>query len=154
MTIKSVRRSIVFQPLAVVLVILLSPVLSWLDSDGPGAGLFKSSAQTISSCAADPSSNSIIRNYCVTLGGNTVAYGMDLVQLESDAVSAYLGLHGMTPADAPVVYSYGRSDLRSAVRAQMITILLGIISKDPSTRTAHETSLYDWLTSIERAQSV
>src|SRR5204863_463324 len=71
-----------------------------------------------------------------------------LAQLELDAVNAYLIAHAIpvTQANRNVVYQYGRSDLRNAIRAIMFANLLAIIQKAPpaagcvegTCRTTHE----------------
>lgn len=137
------RRCAIYKPLAILLSVLLLPAVSWIEG-GAGPRAFQSAAQIISSCAADPSSNSIIRNFCVTTpSGETFDYHNDLVQLEKDAVNSYLSEHRLPPEDAHVIYDFGRSDLRSAVRANMLLILQGIITK--ASRDTHEQNLYKWL---------
>jgi hypothetical protein len=149
-TVNSVRRSVFFQPLAMLLAILVLPVLSWLSPVGNDAATrpFQAEAQTIQGCAA--TGNTIIRNYCF----GTVSYANDLIQLESDGVNAYLGLHNLPPSDAHVVYDYGRTDLRAAVRGVMLTQLLAIVQKPASSRTAHEQSLYNWLQAIVQQNEI
>ncbi len=66
-------------------------------------------------------------------------------KLEADAVNAYLATHKMPASEASVIYEYGRTDLRTKIRTMMSTTLFGIVSKDPSIRTAHEQRLYTWL---------
>src|SRR6185437_13107914 len=115
--ISRLRRSLIYQPLAILMSILLLPAISWMDGGDAGPRPFQAAAQIISGCDADPSSTSIIRKYCVTTeSGETFDYHTDLIQLENDAVSAYLAEHGLPPSDAHLIYGLGRSDLRSAVR--------------------------------------
>ena len=73
------------------------------------------------------------------------SYAQDLVQLESDAVNAYLAEHDLPATDAHIIYDDGRPDLRNAIRGNMLSILLGIITKASSSRTTHEQNLYNWL---------
>lgn len=151
MTINGFCRSWIYKPVALLLAILVLPSFSWMDANTASSGPFTVTAQSIiiSGCTADPTSNKIVRQYCVTSAtGNTVSYGTDLVQLESDAVSTYLSLHNMSGGDAQVIYNYGRSDLRSAIRAEMMALLIGMVKKSPSLRTAHEQNLINWLTTI------
>src|SRR5688500_11675230 len=106
----AMRRKILYRPVAALMALLMTPV-------APLAGIIAvavpaAAAAQVSSCVADPSSPAIIRQYCV----NGIPYGPDLTELERQAVAAYLGLHGLTPEDSHVIYDYGRSDLRSAVR--------------------------------------
>jgi len=156
MTINGFCCSWIYKPVAVLLAILMLPSLSWRNGDSAISGAFTAAAQiVISGCAADPASNKIIRQYCVTSSsGNTVNYGPDLVQLESDAVATYLSLHNISGADAQVIYNYGRSDLRSAIRAEMMALLLGIVKKSPDLRTAHEKNLINWLTTIVQSNEI
>jgi hypothetical protein len=144
------RRSLFYQPLAILMSILLLPVVSWMEGGGAGPRAFQSAAQTISGCDADVSSKSIIRKYCV----NGVPYGPDLVQLETDAVNVYLAGHGLPASDAHVIYDLGRSDLRSAIRGNMFVILRGIIGKPATSRTDHEKQLYNWFSAIVQQNEI
>src|SRR5205823_10558144 len=81
-------------------------------------------------------------------------YQADLLQLESGAINAYLGLHNLPATDAHVVYDYGRTDLRNAIRATMFSTLLGIINKPASTRTAYEQDLYKWLQGLVQKNEI
>ncbi|HEY2017982.1 MAG TPA: hypothetical protein VGH38_30970, partial [Bryobacteraceae bacterium] len=147
LNVRSLRRCLIYKPLAVVMAILMLPALSWMDYGGAGAGAFRASAQ-IQGCAA--TGTSIIRNYCV----NGVAYFVDLTQFENDAVSAYLAMHNLPPTDAHVIYDYGRSDLRTAVRGVMMSILLGIFTKPASARSVHEQSLFNWMQAMVHANEI
>jgi hypothetical protein len=150
MTIKSIRRWTLFRPLAAVIAILVLPVLACLDGNPANAGMFKAAAQgVISGCNGD-GTNKIIQNFCV----GSVAYSNDLQQLEADAVNGYIGEHGLTTADAALIYSLGRSDLRTEIRAQMLAIMIGIIKKAPSARTAHEQTLFNWLTALVQQNEI
>jgi hypothetical protein len=137
-------RSVIYKPLAAVLAVLLIPSLSSFESTAGiplgAAKSFQASAQTIQGCAPSPA-NAIIQTLCP---GNNTAYVADLQKLESDAVSAYLGLHGLPATDAQMIYTYGRADLRSAVRAGMYAQLLAIIEKPALNRSQHEQNLYAW----------
>src|SRR5580700_5158741 len=139
------RRWIAYQPLALLLAILMLPSLSWMGGDH--TGLFQARAQ-LSSCTS--TTNSIIQNYCTTPVGNQLGanFQTDLMQLESDAVSSYLAVHNLPATDAHVIYDYGRADLRNAIRGHIISILLGIITTPASSRTAHQQALYQWLQSL------
>ena len=129
--------------------ILLLPSTPWVQRAGVVAPA-EVQAQTIppvpiGGCTASSISNSIIREYC-TPDGHT-NYFCDLTQLESEAVKAFLASHHLPETDASVIYDYGRSDLRSQIRALISSILVGIVKKDPSQRTLHEQQLYSWLQS-------
>jgi len=88
--------------------------------------------------------NSIFQNYCV----NGVGYFSDLAQLESDAVNASLAIHNLPATDAHLFYDAGRLDLRSEVRATMLSILLGIILKPAGSRSTHEQTLFTWFQNL------
>src|SRR5580692_811865 len=99
LTVSGLRRWLIYQPLAILLAILVLPDVSWMERAG---GPFQAHAQIVlAGCAA--TSNSIIQNYCP----NGISYFNDLVQLESDAVNAYVGFHGIPVTDAYVIYTYG-----------------------------------------------
>jgi hypothetical protein len=132
------RHWLIYKPLAVLLVILLMPTLPWI---GGASAPYQASAQ-VQGCEA--TGNSIIRNYCV----DGVAYFADLYQLEQDAVKAYLALHGLPQTEANVIYDYGRSDLRNAVRGVMMSQLQAIFATPASTRDRHQQSLYNWMQSL------
>ena len=137
-TVGDMRRWLIYRPLAVLLVILLAPIASWMEGgSGHHARPFQASAQTFY-CT----SNCIIRNDPIG------QYSLDVLQLEYDAVNAYLGIHNLPVSDAHIVYDYGRQDLRDAVRAVMIEILVGIINEPASQRTTHQQNLYNWLQGI------
>ena len=129
------RQWLVYKPLAVLLAFLLLPRLPWMEGEGASAVV---SAQ-VEGCT--PSGNTIIRNYCV----DSVFYGADLFQLENDAVKAYLALHLIPQTDANVIFLYGRSDLRNAIRGVMMSRLQGIFATPASARTPHEQSLHNWM---------
>jgi hypothetical protein len=147
-----------YRPLAVLLAVLLAPALSWIGN-GPGLDSgrspFRASAQTLIGGCGPSQPNAIIQVTCPsTPQGLLYIYISDLYQLESDAVNAYLGLHGLPAGDAQSIYSYGRADLRSAVRATMVSILIGIINKPPAQRTTHEQNLYKWLQTLVQQNEI
>src|ERR1700747_2782247 len=91
-------RSVIYQPLAAVLAVLLMPTFSWLESTAgvpvsATAKSFQSSAQIVSGCGTR--GNLIIREVCV----NGVVYGPDLDQFEAEAVKAYLVEHDLPLTD-------------------------------------------------------
>lgn len=147
LTVAAFRRSIIYQPLALTMAILLLPTLSWMGG-GNQTGPFRARAQVVVSCAS--TTNSIIQNYCTSVVGNQIGanFYTDLVQLESDAVNAYLAAHNLPATDAHVIYDYGRADLRNAIRGQINSILLGVIATPASSRTAHQKALYQWLQNL------
>ena len=150
LTVINLRRSLIHKPLAVLMSILLLPALTWMESGGAGARPFQARAEGVQGCAS--TTNSIIQSYCA----NGVVYYNDLVQLESDSVSAYLALHNMPQSDSQLIYSAGRTDLRTAVRAVMLSSLLGIIQMAPAAatcgppncRSTHQQNLFNWLQAL------
>ncbi len=142
-------RWIIYKPLVILMVILLLPVLSWLEAAGAGAPPFQAQAQiNLGSCASQ--NNSIIQTYCL----NGVVYYNDLVQFENDAVSAYLSLHGLPASDAHLIYDTVREDVRNEIRGFMMDILKAIILKPASNRTAHEQTLYTWLQTMVQQNEI
>lgn len=141
LSVTAMRRAVFFRPLALLLAVLLSPVLS-----GWGAGRspkpLQAAAQVVQGC--ESTTNSIIRQYCV----DGVNYGAALSKLEQDAVANYLSMNGIPQSEASVIYSLGRTDLRNAVRAQMYAIMVDIIEKKPEERSQHERTLHLWLQSV------
>ena len=149
LTVRGLRRRAFYRPLALALSVLLIPSFSWFESVagiplGSSAKSFQASAQTSggTGCGA-ASATAIIRTNCVN--GQLFNLSGDLNQLESDSVNAYLALHALPASDASVIYTYGRQDLRDAIRASMFTQMLAIIKKAPSQRTQHEQTLFNWL---------
>jgi hypothetical protein len=137
------ERSFIYRPLAAILIILLLPMFSRFESDA-NVQNFQASAAVLGN------SNTITQTYCV----GSVCYPTDLGQLESDAVNAYLGLHSLPADDAQIIYDEGRADLRNAVRGVMFDILMGIIVKPASSRTAHEQALYNWLQTLVQQNEI
>lgn len=128
--VSDLTRSAIYQPLAVLLAVLLLPSISWIQS-GPGLNSvssgapFQASAQVVIGGCHPAQPNSIIQVVCP--GG--LLFAPDLYQLESDAVTAYLNEHNLPASDAHVIYDEGRTDLRSAIRATIFAALLAIINK-------------------------
>jgi hypothetical protein len=154
-TMNTVRRSLLFRPLAVLMAILMLPVIARVHPGG-GRGqekstfsAFEAAAQTLVGCGL-AGGTSIIQNYCGA-GGFPVAA---LYALESDAVKLYLALHGLPQSEASVIYSHGRKDLRTAIRGLMLANLIAIIQKDPADRTSNEQALYNWLQGIVQRNEV
>lgn len=137
------ERWFIYRPLAAILAVLMVPMFSGLGSD---AGIRALQA----SAAGLGESKSIIQNYCV----GHLCYFADLGQLERDAVAGYLGLHNLPPDDAHIIYDYGRTDLRSAIRGAMFNILEGIIEKPASERDSHERNLYSWLQALVQQNQI
>ncbi len=144
LTVGGLQRSFLFKPLAIMLAILLAPAFSWLGGGGGDgrARPFEAHAQTTLPC--------LTTNNCIlaTPANLFSTIAPDIIQLESDAVGLYLSTHLLPQSEASEIYQYGRQDLRDAVRAAMYTILVGIIQKPASSRTAHEQTLFNWFQGI------
>ena len=132
------KRSLIYRPLAAILAVMVVPIFSGFGGDTAIRAL-QASAAVI--CLPSSPCNPIIQNPGI---GPIAA---DLGQLERDAVQAYLGLHKLPAGDSPIIYEYGRADLRNAIRGVMFDILLGIINTPAAERTEHEQALYQWLQS-------
>ena len=156
-----IRQSLIFQPLAAFLAVLLAPWLSWFQGMagvplGGSARAFQASAQIIISGCGPSVPNSIIQNACpLDQTGNPITtYVTDLRQLESDAVNAYLGLHSIPATDAHLIYDAGREDLRYEVRGVMMNLLKAAILKSAPDRTTHEQNLYKWLQTLVQQNEI
>ncbi len=132
------KRCLIYRPLAAILAVLVVPIFSGFGGDSAIRALQASAAPI---CLPSSPCNPIIQNPGI---GPIAA---DLGQLERDAVQAYLGLHKLAAGDSPIIYDYGRADLRNAIRGVMFDILLGIINTPAAERTKHEQALYQWLQS-------
>ncbi len=147
MILNRLRRSILFRPLAVALVVLLLPSLPSAQQ----GGMNEASAQTINLIGCEAiSPTSILRKYC---GADNTPVPA-LVLLEADAVKTYLALHGIPQSEENLVYTLGRRDLRNAVRSIMLTRLIDISLKQPQERTANERALHDWLQKLVQRNEI
>jgi hypothetical protein len=141
LTVSGLRRFVLYQPIAVMTAILLLPALSWVEP-GQGPRPFQAAAQISGYCNPSPA-NAVLRVDCpattpiANLGG-------DLYQFEQDAVKAYLGMHKLPDTDAHIIYDYGRKDLRDAIRASMISLLMDAAATPPASLTAHQVNLLQW----------
>jgi hypothetical protein len=142
-SIHRLERSFIYRPLAAILIILLLPMFSRFEGD-TGIRVSQASAQSLN--------NNIIQTYCSN--GINCPYTADLVQLETDGVNAYLGLHNLPAEDAHIIYDYGREDLRDGARGAMFNILLGIIYTQASARTTHQQNLYNWLQGLVQQNEI
>ena len=145
-SIHRLERSFIYRPLAAILIILLLPMFSRFEGD-TGIRVSQASAQSLN--------NNIIQTYCSN--GINCPYTADLVQLETDGVNAYLGLHNLPAEDAHIIYDYGREDLRDGARGAMFNILLGIIytpASGASGRTTHQQNLYNWLQGLVQQNEI
>ncbi|MBL8175991.1 MAG: hypothetical protein JNK48_15040 [Bryobacterales bacterium] len=148
-TVSGVRRSVLYQPLAALLTILLSPLGSWIAGRGrPGPKPLHANAQVASLCL--PSNNSIIRNYCV----DGISYATALIPFEQEAVNVYLAMHGLPSNEGSFIYVYGRQDLRNSVRAVMYTMLVNTLIKKPADRTANEQAIHDWMQKLVQKNEI
>jgi hypothetical protein len=67
--------------------------------------------------------------------------------LETLALQDWLTRHDIPLTDLSLVYQYGRSGLRSELRAQLFTYLMSIIKKGKD-RTTTEIQIYDWFQGV------
>src|SRR5215469_6924517 len=147
-------RSVIYKPLAAVMAVFFVPTFAWFESMagiplGATAKSFQASAQTLSGCGSR--GNLIIQVACA----NGVDDTADLDQLESAAVEAYSTRHKLSVLEAQsAIYKYGREDLRSAVRSEMLGILLGIINTPPQERSAHQKRLYTWFETLVKQNEI
>ena len=126
------RRTLYFRPLALALTITMLQL-----SGLPPGGSVPPAAAASDPCA--PSADRIIQDICVDGVPDTT-----LMQFEQETVNAWLTAHQMPLSDASLIYEYGRSDLRSLIRAAMLARILGIIAKSESDRTAEEQYIFEW----------
>jgi hypothetical protein len=75
-------------------------------------------------------------------------------QFEQTAVLANLAQHGLPSTDAPLVYQYGGSNLRNAIRGYMMNILWADASADPSQLDDLQTGAIIWLQKKVQAEEV
>src|SRR5689334_4508226 len=136
------RNSILYQPLALLLALLLLPDASWLtNSSRTGAGAFQAAADDIQICdtAGNLGTNiNRIVNVCRYAGASLT----DWIQFQNNAIADYLTAHDLPQDDASVIFTYGRTDLRSEIRALMFARLLNIIKTPAASRTGIEPSIY------------
>jgi hypothetical protein len=146
------RSAFLFQPLVVALAYLLVlPPADWMT----GGRQFQAKADVTSvpvyQCNSPNTPVNTIFNQSKLCAG-VIDLGInDQFQLESDAITAYLLVHGQPLSEYASIYSTGRTDLRSQIRANMLAILLGIIARAPKAATGdysglsqHEINLYKW----------
>ncbi len=129
------RRSVLYQPLAVLLALLLLPWVAVVSGD---RNHFTTSAQIIISC----NGQGIIKSLC---GADGLTSAGEISGFETNAVNAWLAAHQL-PADN-TVYQYGRVNLRNELRAFLLASILGIIQKPAAQRTAREQTVYNWMQS-------
>ena len=154
-------RSVIYQPLAAAMAVLLMPTFSWLESTAgvpvsATAKSFQSSAQITEPPPPPPPlgcgrGDRIIQEVCPN---GVIVYAPDLDQLENDAVDVYLKQHDLPSTDANLIYSLGRTDLRSAIRGDMLGILIGIIGKPANARSDHEKRLYAWFETLVKQNEI
>ena len=133
------RRSIFYQPLAVLMAFLLLPGVSWMTHSG---GSFQAGAQ-IQICSSDGSngtSNAQIVNTC--RWPTAVTSSSDWVQFQNNAIADYLSARDLPPEEAATIFTYGRTALRTEIRGQMFARLLNIIQMPQASRSPFEQRIY------------
>jgi hypothetical protein len=70
----------------------------------------------------------------------------EIQTFESDTIKQFLALYQLPNSDSDVAffYAHARSGLRSTLRAFLEVRMADITLKDPATRTANETTVYNW----------
>ncbi|MCZ2077729.1 MAG: hypothetical protein LC130_22320 [Bryobacterales bacterium] len=146
--------------------------LSWLLIVPPvarmtgGGSRFEAGAQTgtvrLPDCYSDPITlypNPVQRMLPATCDGRAGAYRGDLEQLELEAITEYLNLHGLLFSEHATIYNYGRSDLRAAPKSgvSFYARILSILSRAPQGHTGnygnlnpYEIRLYQWFSAEAR----
>lgn len=69
-----------------------------------------------------------------------------LAAYEDELVLDYITTHGLTAADVPLVYQYGRSDLRNDIRAYILAYLIKILSAPAASLNARDASIAQYFT--------
>ncbi len=131
------RRSILYQPLAVLLAVIMLPPFSWISGAGRASSMSVTAQINVPGCT--PSAGRIIQDlggFCDPNWADTA----DVQQFENDTVSAWLTAHQLPQSEGALIYQFGRSDLRSELRGYMVLKLLDIASS--TARTGHEQALY------------
>ena len=104
-----------------------------------GAGLLQAappvSIQAAGGCS--PASGRIIQQVC-----DTGSVDNDVLLFEDEIIADWLTTHEIPLIQSPLIYQYGRTDLRSELRSVMLLRLMEIANKP--VRTAHETAVYNW----------
>src|SRR5262245_49089428 len=131
------RNSIFYQPLAVIMAILMLPPFTSITGTSATS---LAEAQSFTGCA--PVSSRIIQNIGGLCDSNFAVPSAILQQFEVETVSAWLTIHGLPQSARSMIYELGRSDLRSELRGYMLARLLEIIARPATQRTANEQALY------------
>lgn len=149
----SFRRSIWFQPIAVMLAIILAPLAVWLDTNPIYASISPLAAQAQSVggfCSALPSERRLIREFCV----NNASYAVDLTIFEQQTMAAWLASHGMPATESDNFYKYANEEARSEFRAYMLGRIMQIASMPAANRSANENKVYEWMEALVRANEL
>jgi hypothetical protein len=118
------KGALFMKPMAFLLALTLMPKAPVLRSVS-----LAPTASAITICS--PGKENILQNPCHPI-------------FETEGVNAYLTAHQIPLADAPLIYQYGRSDLRSELRAFLFMRMLNVIHKPAAERTSSEQFMYDW----------
>lgn len=102
-----------------------------------------SQAGTNGHCATAIPATAIIQDCSL---GNTA--------FESNMINLWLGVHGLPPSDASIVYQYGGIELRNELRGFMFAYIEGVIEEDPSLRSASDQALLSWIQNAVQANEI
>ncbi len=141
------RRWCFFQRVAMVLACLMVlPILAWTG----GSPDWRADAQIGVGC---PNPNTSILQVACSSG----TYASVLEQFESDGVNEYLAAHGLPASASSVIYTYGRGDLRTEVRAFLLVKLLDIINRSytsPGSLSTNDQAVLTWFTSLVQQNEI
>jgi hypothetical protein len=146
------KRWFIYRPLAAILAVMVVPMFS--PFEGGGVRSSEASAASLATSLSNCPGPLCATRQLIIQNCGIGPICTDLRQLETDAVNGYLGLHHLPPGDAHIIYDYGRTDLRSAIRGQMVNIMGEIIAEPASQRDRHEKNLYDWLQSLVQQNEI
>ncbi len=142
------RRARFFQPIALILAIMMLPA-DWLPQR---LGMTAQAATfTVQPGCAFLGGNSIIQQVCgpsATSVPNSAIIGA-VQQWEQDSVTQFLQLNQLpsSAADVAFVYQNARADLRAAIRAFMEVRMWSMATEDPSQLSGNEATVLSWFQS-------
>ncbi len=140
---RHMRRAWCFRPLAVALAILAAlPELPHIGSasNEQSAPPFSAFAQNT---GCPTSINQIIQTAC-----NTPV----IAQFEQAAVQSYLAIHNIPVTDAPLIYQFGRQEMRDEIRAHMLELILSYAASDFAKLDYTQQNAYYWLQGLVQTE--
>ena len=142
------RRARFFQPIALILAIMMLPA-DWIPQR---LGMTAQAATfTLQPGCAFLGGNSIIQQVCGPSANsvpNSAIIGA-VQQWEQDSVTQFLQLNQLpsSSADVAFVYQNARADLRAAIRAFMEVRMWSMATEDPSQLSGNEATVLSWFQS-------